>query len=64
MNFINDKSVGLKSIAVWLPTVLTILVVILDTFVQSQIVPTTWIPLVVFVSGFLGRIIKQPNLNE
>lgn len=64
MNFINDKSVGLKSIAVWLPTVLTILVVILDTFVQPQIIPTAWIPLVVFVSGFLGRIIKQPNLNE
>lgn len=64
MNLINNKLGALKSLAVWLPTLLTILVVVLDAVVQAQVIPTVWIPLVVFISGFLGRIIKQPSIKE
>ncbi len=64
MKFISDKLVGFKSFAVWLPTLVTILVVLLDAFVQANIIPTAYIPVVVFISGYLGRIIKQPKLKE
>lgn len=64
MKIINDKTQALKSLAVWFPTVLTFIVVLMDTAMQTQIVPTAYIPAVVFVSGFLGRIIKQPSLKE
>ena len=64
MNFINDKTTGLKSLAVWFPTVLAIIVAVVNTLTESQVVPVEWIPFLVFISGFLGRIIKQPSIKE
>ena len=64
MNFIKDKTQGFKSLAVWLPTLLSLLVVVLDFTVQTNLIPVMWIPVVVFVSGYIGRIIKQPQMRE
>lgn len=64
MNFINDKMSAFKSLAVWFPTVIAIIVAVINVLTESQVVPMEWIPVLVFISGFLGRIIKQPSIKE
>lgn len=52
-----------QSYAVWLPTIATFLVLNTDYAVTANLVPAEYVPIVVLVSGFIGRIIKQSELN-
>ena len=51
------------SLAVVLPTVVTILLLGADAALDSGIIPVEYLPLVIFISGFIGRVISQPNLD-
>lgn len=64
MKFISDKTSAFKSLAVWLPTIVSALLLFIDQALQLGVVPVEVIPLVVFVSGFLGRIVKQKDMKE
>lgn len=61
MKLINDWSKAFRSLAVWLPIIATAIIAVLDILVQSNIVPIAYVPFIVAVSGFIGRIIKQPK---
>ena len=52
------------SLAVVLPTVVTILLLGADAALDSGIIPVEYLPLVIFISGFIGRVISQPSLNN
>lgn len=52
-----------QSYAVWLPTIATFLLLNVDYALQANLVPVEYVPIVVLVSGFIGRIIKQSELN-
>lgn len=52
------------SLAVILPTLATLLIVIADYLLQANLVPIAYVPLVVMVTGFIGRIIKQKGLGN
>lgn len=63
MNFIvKNWSKMWQSLAVILP----LLVLLADTavkyFIGTEAVPDGWLPIAMIVSGYLGRIIKQPKL--
>lgn len=53
-----------KSYAVLLPAVITAILLVIDSSVANNLIPTEFLPIVVFLSGFLGRIIRQYNLNN
>ena len=52
-----------KSLAVILPTAASIVIVVADIYLQADLVPEIYIPIVVAISGYLGRIIQQPKLG-
>lgn len=64
MNLINNWQKMWKSLAVILPTLATLLIVIADYLLQANLVPIAYVPLVVMVTGFIGRIIKQKGLEN
>ena len=64
MNFINDKSVGFKSLAVILPTIATVIYAVGNFWVDNNLIPIEYLPFVVPALSFLGRIIEQPDLRE
>lgn len=64
MKFINDKSTGFKSLAVILPTIVTIIYAVGNFWVDSNLIPIEYLPFVVPALSFLGRIIEQPNIKE
>lgn len=63
MKFINDKSTGFKSLAVILPTIVTVIYAVGSFWVDSNLIPIEYLPFVIPALSFLGRIIKQPNLR-
>lgn len=64
MKLINNWQKMWKSLAVILPTLATLLIVIADYLLQANLVPIAYVPLVVMVTGFIGRIIKQKGLEN
>ena len=64
MNFINDKSVGFKSLAVILPTIATVIYAVGNFWVDNNLIPIEYLPFVIPALSFLGRIIEQPDLRE
>lgn len=53
-----------KSLAVILPLLATIIIAAADYFMQADLVPVTWLPVVVGITSVLGWVIKQPSLRE
>lgn len=57
-----------KSYAVLLPSVVTAIYVILQGYTDSGLAHENlegfWLPILVFVTSFLGRVVKQYNLNS
>lgn len=63
MNFIvKNWSKMWQSLAVILPSVVAVLYALINGFVDANLIPLEWLPIAMIVSGFLGRIIKQPKL--
>lgn len=63
MNFIvKNWSKMWKSLAVILPIVVAVLYALINGVVDANLIPLEWLPIAMIVSGFLGRIIKQPKL--
>ena len=52
-----------KSYSVILPALITAILVVVDSTVANGLLPEQWLPIVVFISGFLGRVVKQYNLG-
>ena len=56
-----------KSYAVLLPSVATAIYVILQGYANSGLAQSNlngfWLPILVFVTSLLGRVVKQHNLN-
>ena len=56
-----------KSYAVLLPSVVTAIYVILQGYTDSGLAYENlegfWLPILVFVTSLLGRVVKQYNLN-
>lgn len=56
-----------KSYAVLLPSVVTAIYVILQGYTNSGLpqvhLGSFWLPILVFVTSLLGRVVKQHNLN-
>ena len=63
MKLINNWTEMYKSLAVIMPTVLTGLYVISTYALEQNIIPVEYVPFVVLISGFVGRIIKQDNIK-
>lgn len=53
-----------QSLAVWLPIIATAIIAVLDILVQSNLIPITYVPFIVAITGFIGRIIKQRGLHD
>ena len=57
-----------KSYAVLLPSVVTAIYVILQGYTNSGLpqvhLEGFWLPILVFVTSLLGRVVKQHNLNS
>ena len=57
-----------KSYAVLLPSVVTAIYVILRGYTNSGLpqvhLEGFWLPILVFVTSLLGRVVKQHNLNS
>ena len=57
-----------KSYAVLLPSVVTAIYVILQGYTDSGLAHDNldgfWLPILVFVTSLLGRVVKQYNLNS
>ena len=64
MSLINNWQKMWKSLAVILPTLATIAITAADYALQTNLVPVAYIPVVVAVTGFVGRIIQQNSLKE
>ena len=62
MKLINNWQKMYRSLAVILPTLAVFLLAIADAAMQTQLIPIEYMPVVVAVTGFIGRIIKQPKL--
>ena len=56
-----------KSYAVLLPSVVTAIYVVLQGYTDSGLAHENlegfWLPILVFVTSLLGRVVKQYNLN-
>ncbi len=63
MNLVENWTKMIRSLAVVLPTLAVFALALLDAFMQTQLVPLEYMPIVVAISAFLGRIIKQPKLG-
>lgn len=50
------------SYAVWFPVLGSIVLYALQVLLGTDLIPDAYYPAVVAVTGFLGRIIPQPNL--
>lgn len=57
-----------KSYAVLLPSVVTAIYVILQGYTDSGLAQNNldgfWLPILVFITSLLGRVVKQYNLNS
>ena len=53
-----------KSYSVLLPALITAVLLVIDETVANGLLPEQWLPIVVFISGFLGRVVKQYNLGS
>lgn len=53
-----------KSYAVLLPALATAILLLVDASVANGFIPIELTPVVVFVSGWAGRAIKQYNLGR
>ena len=62
MKLIQDWQKMYKSLAVILPTVVVFALAIIGAATDSNLIPPEYMGFVVLVTGFLGRIIKQPKL--
>ncbi len=62
MKFIKDWQKMYKSLAVVLPTVAVFVLALIDAATQTQLIPPEYMGFVVLITGFIGRIIRQPKL--
>ena len=63
MKLVSNWKQAYKSLAVWLPTLAVFLLSLLDAAMQTNLVPVEYLPIVVAVSGFISRIIKQRKIG-
>lgn len=63
MKLVSNWKEAYKSLAVILPTLAVFALSLLDAAMQTNLVPVEYLPIVVAVSGFIGRIIKQPKIG-
>lgn len=64
MRLIKNWKQMYKSAAVILPAVVLAILTIISAMIDSEIVPSTWLPFIVLASGFVGRIVRQNNLGD
>lgn len=64
MKFINNKSAGFKSLAVILPTIVTVIYAVGSFWMDNNLIPIEYLPFAIPALSFLGRIIKQPSIKE
>ncbi len=64
MKFIKNWKDMWQSYAVLFPAIATLIVMNADVMLQYNLVPAEFVPLVVLITGFIGRIIKQPSMRE
>lgn len=63
MGLVSNWKEAYKSLAVILPTLAVFVLSLLDAAMQTNLVPVEYLPIVVAVSGFIGRIVKQPSIG-
>ena len=63
MTLVQNWTKAYKSLAVILPTLAVFALSLLDAAMQTNLVPAEYLPIVVAISGFIGRIIKQPKIG-
>ena len=63
MALVQNWAKAYKSLAVILPTLAVFALSLLDAAMQTNLVPAEYLPIVVAISGFVGRIIKQPSMR-
>lgn len=64
MKLVNNWVQVYKSLAVWLPTLAVFALAMIDAAIQTNLVPVQYMPIVVAVSGFIGRVIKQDSMEK
>ena len=62
MKLINNWSSMYKSLSVILPIIMAVLYALITSVVDADLIPIEFLPIAMIVSGYLGRIIKQPKL--
>ena len=64
MSLIKNWQSMWQSYAVWFPTLITFAVLNTEFLLQANLVQDEYLPIIVLVSAFLGRIIKQGGLHD
>ena len=62
--FVKNWQQVTKSLAVWLPVLVTTLLAIVQNLSDAQLIPDGWLPIVVGISGAIGWVIKQPSIRK
>lgn len=63
MKLVSNWQKMYKSLAVVLPTVAVFAIALIGAATDSNLIPPEYMGFVVLVTGFLGRIIKQPRIG-
>lgn len=64
MKLTNNWQDKWKSLAVILPTVVTIAHAVSLYYIDGGLIPPEYLPIAVIVSSYLGRIIKQEGISD
>lgn len=62
--FIKNKSVIFASYAVWFPVIAVIVMEILNTMLEINMISETMYPVVMLITGFLGRAVVQHKNSQ
>lgn len=62
MNLVNNWTRMYKSLAVVLPALVAVAYALMNHFIANNQIPIEYLPIAMIISGYLGRIVKQPKL--
>lgn len=62
MNLVNNWTRMWKSLAVILPALVAVAYALMNHFIANNQIPIEYLPVAMIISGYLGRIVKQPKL--
>ena len=62
MKLISNWQKMWKSLAVILPFITTVVYAVITYYIDANLIPVGFLPVAIVISGYLGRIIKQPKL--